>query len=203
LNTNAPDPSRFAQLATALATQAHQEIAPHIPLNRINDWAVTALERSVRQYRPRQGATLRTYLTYKILAGIYDALRGAPWPSIQDEKRYRFAKKSNELMLHFATSAEATVKRSVRLEEEEMVHLLRLLVVTGLIIYKDVPKGGIQEAWTRALASLNEQQRRFLSEYYDRDSTLEDAAQMTSAEAFRFHWAILESLDAQIAKVGA
>jgi len=97
LNTSLPDPARFTHLTATLAGQVHQEIAPHVPLDQVTEWAMAALHRGVIQYRSRQGASLRTYLTYKILDGIYNALSETAWPSVHDENRYKFAKKSNEL----------------------------------------------------------------------------------------------------------
>ena len=176
----------------------HHEIAPQIEMAQIHQWALSALEDAMVHYRSRQGTTLRTYLSYKILAGIYNALSGTHWQTVDQANHYKFAKKSNELMMHYATSAEGAVQRSVRLEEEEMTHLLRLLVVTGLLIYKDVPRGGIQKTWDLALASLTDPQKKFLIEYYENDSSLELASRMTTAEAFRYQWKILETLDSQI-----
>jgi DNA-directed RNA polymerase specialized sigma subunit len=203
LKTTTPDAARFIPLATSLAEQVHHEIAPQVELDQIKEWSRSALEHAVVEYRSRQGATLRTYLSYKILAGIYNALSRTQWATIEDANRYKFAKKSNELMMHFATSAEGAVQRSIRLEQEEMTHLLRLLVVTGLLIYKDVPRGEIQKAWNAALEALTDSQRRFLTEYYDNDLNLEEASGRTSAEGFRFQWKILESLDSRIKHVGS
>ena len=175
-----------------------QELAPAATLDQIKQWARSALQNAAAHYRSRQGATLRTYLSHRILAGIYDALSETHWDTIDAANRYKFAKKSNELMMHFVTSAEGAVQRSIRLEEEETTHLLRLLVITGLLVYKDVPRGAIHKSWNQALESLNDSQKRFLEDYYDRDVPLNDATQMTPAEAFRFQWKILETLESQM-----
>jgi DNA-directed RNA polymerase specialized sigma subunit len=189
-------------LATSLAEQVHDEIAPHVALDQIKEWSFSALEQAVLLYRSRQGATLRAYLSYRILAGIYGALSQTQWQTTEQAKRYLFAKKSNELMMHFSISAEGAVQRSIRLEEEEMKHLLRLLIVTGLLIYKDVPRGEMQKTWNEALTALSDSEKKFLEEYYDRDLTLQDATKMTDGEGFRFQWKILETLESRICNAG-
>jgi len=193
-----PEALRFLPLVRSLATRTHEEIAPHIELDQIQGWAILGVNDAFRHYRSRQGLTLRMYLSYRIQGAIYDALRHTVWPSIDAEKRYKFAKKSNELLLYFAVSAEGTVKRSIRMEEEEMMHLLRLLVVIGLLIWRNTPRGEIQRQWALALAGLGEQQKRFLQKYYDQDMSLEESSGLTGSEAFRFHMRILQTLEAQL-----
>jgi hypothetical protein len=186
--------SRFLPLVKTIATQVHEEIAPHVEEQQIHTWAEAGMRDAFAAYRSRQGTTLRTYLTYRIRAAIYHALTPGSWPTSDAEKRFLFAKKSNELLLHFTISAEAAMKRSIRVEEEEMMHLLSLLVVVGFLIWKNVPRGEIQHHWDQAIASLNPAQRLFLQAYYDADGTLESASRLTGGQAFRFHLKILEKL---------
>jgi len=186
--------SRFLPLVKTIATQVHEEIAPQVEEQQILTWAEAGMRDAFAVFRSRQGATLRTYLTYRIRAAIYNALTPGPWPTSDAEKRFRFAKKSNELLLHFTISAEAVMKRSIRVEEEEMMDLLSLLVVVGLLIWKNVPRGEIQHHWDQAIATLDSAQRQFLQKYYDADGTLESASGLASAQAFRFHLKILQTL---------
>jgi hypothetical protein len=186
--------ARYLPLVRTIATQVREEIAPQIDEKQIFAWAEEGLKEGLAKFRSRQGATLRTYLVYRIRAAIYDALTERSWPTPDAEKRFRFAKKSNELLLHFTISAESAIKRSLRVEEEEMMHLLSLLVIVGLLIWKNVPRGEIQEHWDSAIANLDSTQRQFLYSYYDADENLESASGMAGAQAFRFHLKILQTL---------
>ncbi len=187
------DPSRFLPLVKSIAVQTRETIVPDVDVEQLLALGQEGLAEAFSQYRARQGLTLRTYLTYKIRGAIYEGLAGHSWPDRESRLHYLFAKKSNEVLLHFHLSAEGTMKRSIKAEEEEVLHLLGLLAVIALLIFgtEHIP------ALKHSMNLLDTRQRDFLKHYYEQDLTTEKAAEklgLAGSVAFRFHLQILEKL---------
>ncbi|MCI0414683.1 hypothetical protein L0222_18045 [bacterium] len=192
------NPLRFLPLVKSIALQTRDTIAPHVDVELLVERGRIALTESLTQYRSRQGLTLRNYLTYKIRGAIYDGLSGHSWPNNESWLHYLFAKKSNELLLHFHLSAEGTIKRSIKAEEEEVLHLLRLLAVIAMIVFGAERIVGLK----RSIHLLDARQKDFIKHYYEQDLTMERAAEkigLSGPVSFRFHLQILEKLAAELA----
>jgi DNA-directed RNA polymerase specialized sigma subunit len=187
------DNARFFPLVKTIALQTRETFASDIDLEHLVKLGQAGLTAALAQYRSRQGLTLRTFVAYKIRSAIYDGLSGHSWLNKESRSHYLFAKKSNELMMHFHLSAEGTIKRSVKAEEEEVVHLLGLLAVIALIIFGEERILELK----RSMSLLDTRQRNFIKDYYEQDFTMERAGKnigLLGSMAFRFHLQILEKL---------
>jgi DNA-directed RNA polymerase specialized sigma subunit len=191
------DPARFLPLVKTIALQTRQTIASDVDLEQLVKMGQLGLTAAIAQYRARQGLTLRTFVAYKIRSAIYDGLSGRSWPNRESRSLYLFAKKSNELMMHFHLSAEGTIKRSIKAEEEEVLHLLGLLAVIALIIFGEERILELK----RSMNLLDSRQKTFIKYYYEQDFSMESAAEkiaLSGSMAFRFHLQILEKLAADL-----
>jgi RNA polymerase sigma factor for flagellar operon FliA len=187
------DPARFLPLVKTIASQTQETIASDVDLEQLVKFGQLGLTAAIAQYRTRQGLTLRTFVAYKIRSAIYDGLSGHSWPNRESRSLYLFAKKSNELMMRFHLSAEGTIKRSIKAEEEEVLHLLGLLAVIALIIFGEERILELR----RCLNILDTRQKNFIKYYYEEDFSMESAAEkiaLSGSMAFRFHLQILEKL---------
>lgn len=190
---NHPDPARFMPLVKTIALQTRETIASDVDLEQLVKFGTLGLTSAIAEYRARQGLTLRTFVSYKIRSAIYDGLSGHSWPNSESRSLYLFAKKSNELMMRFHLSAEGTIKRSIKAEEEEVLQLLGLLAVIALLIFG-------QERILELKHSMNildARQKDFIKYYYEQDFSMESAAEkiaVSGSMAFRFHLQILEKL---------
>ena len=190
---NHSDPARFLPLVKTIASQTQETIASDVDLEQLMKFGQLGLTAAISQYRTRQGLTLRTFVAYKIRSAIYDGLSGRSWPNRESRSLYLFAKKSNELMMRFHLSAEGTIKRSIKAEEEEVLHLLGLLAVIALIIFGEERILELR----RSLNILDRRQKNFIKYYYEEDFSMEGAAEkiaLSGSMAFRFHLQILEKL---------
>ena len=184
--------SRYLSLAKTLASAVRKELAPEIGSETLDDFAKQGLVEGIGQFRPRQGLTLRTFLTYRIQLAIYQGLSAHQWPDDESRRRYIFQKKSNELLLHFHLSAEGSVKRSIQAEQDEISYLLRLLSIVALLA-----RGTIGHA----VRTLGQKEQNFLRSYYDEDLTIEASAGkigLYPAAAMRLHVRILETIAAKL-----
>jgi DNA-directed RNA polymerase specialized sigma subunit len=194
---NPSDPARFLPLVKTIASQTQDTIASDVDLEQLVKLGQFGLNAAIDQYRTRQGLTLRTFVAYKIRSAIYDGLSGYSWPNRESRSLYLFAKKSNEVMMRFHMSAEGTIKRSIKAEEEEVLHLLGLLAVIALIIFGEERILELR----RSLNVLDTRQKSFIKYYYEEDFTMESAAEkiaLSGSMAFRFHLQILEKLAADL-----
>ena len=191
------DTARYLPLVKTIATQTRQTIASDVELEQLIKLGQMGLTSALGEYRTRQGLTLRTFIAYKIRNAIYDGISGHSWPDKESRSLYLFAKKSNELMMRFHLSAEGTIKRSIKAEEEEVLHLLGLLAVIALIIFGEERILELK----RSLNVLDARQKDFIKYYYEQDLSMESAAEKIAiprSTAFRFHLQILEKLAADL-----
>jgi DNA-directed RNA polymerase specialized sigma subunit len=191
------DPARFLPLVKTIAAQTRETVASDVDLDQLVKMGHPGVTAALTQYRARQGLTLRIFVAYKIRSAIYDGLSGRSWPNKESRSLYLFAKKSNELMMHFHLSAEGTIKRSIKAEEEEVLQLLGLLAVIALIIFGEERILDLK----RSMNLLNTLQKNFIKYYYEQDLSMESAAEkiaLSRSMAFRFHLQILETLAADL-----
>jgi RNA polymerase sigma factor (sigma-70 family) len=182
--------------------EMHEKVAPHVDLDSITVWAVRGLSIAMADFRTRQGASFRNYLAYRIRSEIYNELSSTKWASDEFRRQYMFAKKSNELLLQFSLSAEGTMKRTLKAEEEEMVHLLSLLAVVALLVWRKLHQPEINHYLQQTIGALNDRQKLFLNRYYDQDAALDTISKelgFSTSAAFRFHLKILEKIASEFA----
>jgi DNA-directed RNA polymerase specialized sigma subunit len=187
-----PEAARFVPLVKSLAAKTYHVLLPERDEQDLVNWGLRGLTEGLAQFKSRQGLTQREFLIYKIRGAIYAGLTLHSWSTDETRQKYLFLKKTNELLLNFHLSAEGTIKRSIKAEEEEVVRLLALLAMIGFLCTTTKPNeanGMIQE--------LDSENQQFLHLYYEQDLELPTIAQqlkMTESAAARFHLRTLEQL---------
>ena len=181
---------RYLPLVKSIVSHLQEDLNSAFDADRLTQLGEKGLSDALNQFRTRQGLTVRTYLTYRIRLAILDGLRDYEWSDEDRRRQYLFQKKSCELMLHFHLSAEGSVKRSTKAEEEEIYYLLKILAVAALLLSSNL---------SRITAALERTQQEFIDLYYTRDQSITAVAKklrISIAAANRLHIKILETVAA-------
>jgi RNA polymerase sigma factor for flagellar operon FliA len=72
-----------------IARRIHQRLPPHVSLDDLISVGVIGLISAIDNYRPEEGAQIKTYAGYKIRGAILDSLRACDWGSRHRRKKCR------------------------------------------------------------------------------------------------------------------
>jgi len=125
---------RYLPIAQQIAATIRKQLELNANVQDLIEQGAAGLEEAVTTFRRGHGTSFRIFAHYRVALAIYRSLNEMQWPNPEAFNRYRFYRKSDELMDWHSRSSESIPKRTRDAEVAELKKLLRVLIASAFLI---------------------------------------------------------------------